>query len=127
MSDRAATATTPKAMYLVAVVFFFQALLAALGVVSLIVLTFAKRSPEVVAVTVGLTVITASVGAYLLVREYRFARWLMYAMTAYFAVMLVLPANPRPPLYESAATQYRNRALIVLPMIASCIYLARKR
>jgi hypothetical protein len=119
---------TPKAMYLVAVVFFGQALLAALAVVSVSVEFLWNKSPEARAVTVGLTVCAACLGVYLLMREYRVARWLMYALTAYFVViMLVSPADPTPPLYQSAGTQYRNRALIALPMLASSVYLARRR
>lgn len=127
MSDREVT-TTPKAMYLVGLVFFFQALLAALAVVGSGVQSLWNNSPEARATTVGLTVCVACLGVYLLIRNYRVARWLMYAMTAYFVVITLIPPDgPVPPLHQSTARVYVNRVLIVLPMVASCIYLARRR
>ena len=116
-----------KTLYLVAVVFFVEALICALAVVSIIVQSIWNKSPEALAVTVGLAVCAACYGVYLLIRDYRVARWLMYAMTAYFVVEMISPPDgPRAPLYYSTARVYLNRALTVLPMVASCIYLARR-
>lgn len=130
MSDRAAIATptrTPKAMYLVGVVFFVQAVICVFGVIGRINPLLRYR-PASIAMTVGISICAACYGVYLLMRDYRAARWLMYAVTAYFVVIMVIsPAEPFPPLYESPAAQYRNRAVIVLPMVASSLYLARRR
>ena len=115
-----------KLIYLVAVVFFVQALICALVVVSVVVQSIWNKSPEATAVTVGVTVCAACYGVYLLIREYRVARWLMYAMTAYIAfVMFRGPAAGSP--FDSEARIQVNRIVMMLPMIASCIYLALRQ
>jgi hypothetical protein len=125
VSDRVAAATPPKLIYAVAVVFFFEALICLASVLAIIPKSF-RYSPAAIATAVATIVCAACYGVYLLARQYRVASWMMYAMTAYLAfVMLSGPAAGSP--FHSEARVYVNRVILLLPMAASCVYLARKR
>ena len=126
MSERAATATpTPKLLYVVGVVFFFTALLSLMQVLSLIRESFRYTDPTSIAITVAVAVCLAAYGVYLLTRRYRVADWLMYAMTVSLGVQMLMPTQGSA--FYSAGQLYLNRALLMLPLVASCLYLARRR
>jgi hypothetical protein len=126
VSDRALTATpTPKLLYVVAVVFFFVALICLMQLITVTRQSFGYNGPASIAMTVAITVCLACVGVYFLTRQYRVASWLMYAMTVYLAFMMFSEPPRATPFYSATRIEV-NRILFMLPIVASCIYLARR-
>ena len=124
------TKPRPKGIYLVAVVFFFAGLLC---MAQLLLLAFDWFGISPILTTrnlqwrlpaylllLGLDL----VGVYLLVRLRPAGKWLMLAMTVFLtAVLLMTPAAAT--VFYSQPRLYVNRILLLLPMIASCVYLWR--
>jgi hypothetical protein len=65
-------------------------------------------------------------GVALLVRLHPAPQWLMFGMTLFLTVRAAATPAGDSPFY-SAPRMYLNRFLLVLPMIASCVYLRLPR
>jgi len=65
-------------------------------------------------------------GVFLLTRLHPAPQWLMFGMTLLLTIRLAAEPAGGSPFY-SAQRIYLNRFLLVLPMIASCVYLRRPR
>lgn len=63
-------------------------------------------------------------GVVLLVRLHPVPRWLMFAMTLFLTVQMAVTPTGGSPFYTPSRIAL-NRLLLVLPMIASCVYLLR--
>lgn len=120
--------TTPKGIYVVAVVFFFAGLLfmnqllifmfELLGVSTAPSLETIKWPLAASVFALGLTLS----GVFLLVRMHPVARWLMLGLTVCLAAMLLLTPAAASVLL-SQPRLYLNRVLLLSPLIASCVYL----
>jgi hypothetical protein len=121
----------PKALYLVAVVFFAAGLICiaelvnvisgALGINPAVNLTNLWVLPAYV-----LALCLVTYGAGMLVRLHPVPQWLLFAMTVFLTVRFAtMPAGDSP--FYSEARIYLNRFLLVLPLIASSAYLLRLR
>src|SRR5690242_17646482 len=109
----------PVAIYLVALVFFFAALLAMAQMLGSASSMMGYRGPNMGNVKwVGGSMVAALclalAGVWLMVREHRASRWLMFAITIYWVVYLAIPPAVSP--FNSISGMYFNRALFVLPM-----------
>jgi len=124
--------STRPGLYIVAVVFLFAgmlcvaelfgALLAALGIVEgPNVATMKWLLPGYV---VGLCLVCY--GVFLLIKLHPVPQWVMLGMTLFLTVQLAMAPAGDSPFY-SAPRIYLNRVLLVLPLLASCAYLARLR
>ena len=61
-------------------------------------------------------------GALSMIRFHPVPQWIMFGMTLFLTIQFaVAPAGDSP--FYSAPRIYLNRMLLVLPMIASCVYL----
>ena len=126
------TRSTPSGLYIVAVVFLFAGLLcvtelfgvmlAALGIV---------QGPNVATLkwllpgyVIGLCLVLY--GVFFLIKLHPVPQWIMVGMTIFLTVQLAMAPAGDSPFY-SAPRIYLNRMLLVLPLIASCAYLARLR
>jgi hypothetical protein len=122
----------PKGLYVVAVVFFLTGLL---FITQVLIYTF-----ELLGVSLALNLGTIQWrlgagliglglilwGIFLLMRMRPASRWLMLGMTAFLAAdLLVTPAAVK--VLVSEPQLYLNRFALLLPMIASCIYLFRMK
>ena len=126
------TLSTPLGIYIVAVVFLvagllcvaelFGAMLAALGIVEgPNVATMKWLLPGYVA---GLCLVCY--GVFFLIKLHPVPQWIMFGMTCFLTVQLAMAPAGDSPFY-SAPRIYLNRMLLVLPLLASCAYLARLR
>jgi hypothetical protein len=122
----------PLGIYIVAIVFLFAGLLcvAELFGVMLAALGVAPgASPASMkwvlpGYVVGLCVVCY--GVFFLIRFHPVPQWVMFGMTLFLTMQLaVAPAGDSP--FYSAPRIYLNRMLLFLPLIASCVYLARPR
>ena len=124
--------STPPGIYIVAVVFLFAgllcvaelfgAMLAALGIVQgPNVATMKWLLPGYVA---GLCLVCY--GVFFLIKLHPVPQWIMFGMTLFLTVQLAMAPAGDSPFY-SAPRIYLNRMLLVLPLLASCAYLARLR
>jgi len=126
------TLSIPLGIYIVAVVFLvagllcvaelFGAMLAALGIVEgPNVATMKWLLPGYVA---GLCLVCY--GVFFLIKLHPLPQWIMFGMTCFLTVQLAMAPAGDSPFY-SAPRIYLNRMLLVLPLLASCAYLARLR
>jgi len=65
-------------------------------------------------------------GVLLMTRLHPIPQGLLFAMTIYLIVQAIITPAGSSPFY-SASRIYLNRALILLPMVASCVFLFRLR
>ena len=63
-------------------------------------------------------------GVLLLIKLHPVPQWIMFGMTLFLTVQLAMAPAGDSPFY-SAPRIYLNRMLLVLPLIASCVYLTR--
>jgi len=120
----------PKGIYAVAIVFFVTGLLSLAqfgGVVADAAgfrgLDLGNAKWVLPAGVVALCLVLY--GVALLTRLHPLPQWLMFVMTVLWIIQIGL-SPPDSPFY-SPARMYLNRLLLVLPMIASCVYLMTPR
>ena len=121
----------PAGIYFVAVAFFIAAMvctawilgiaLGAFGLDARLNLTTLKW----ILPTCVLALCLVCYGVALLTRLHPVPQWVMFGMTM-FLLLQAITAPADSPFYSVPRT-YLNRALILLPMIASCAYLVRLR
>jgi cation transport ATPase len=124
------TLSTPLGIYVVAVVFLvagllcvaelFGVMLTALGVAS--GASLASMNWLLPGYVVGLCLVCY--GVFFLIKLHPAPQWVMFGMTFFLTVQLTMAPAGDSPFY-SAPRIYFNRMLLVLPLIASCAYLAR--
>jgi len=118
----------PKGMYVVAVVFFFSGLMF-MAQLLIFLFEFFGVSPALNLGTIQwrLAAYLAALGlilfgVFLLMRLHPVGRWLMLGITVFLtATLLMTPAAAT--VFYSQPRLYLNRILLLLPMIASCVYL----
>jgi hypothetical protein len=119
--------TPPKGIYLVAIVFFASGLLCTAQLLQVVFeafglhgLSLANSKWILSGYVVALCLVLC--GVALLARLHPLPRWLMFAMTLFFTIEAAAVPPVASPFY-SASTMYFNRALLMLPLVASCVYL----
>jgi hypothetical protein len=119
-----------KGIYIVAIVFLFAGLLCVAELFGMMLAALGMtEGPNVATMkwllpgyVAGLCVV--SYGMFSLIRLHPVPQWIMFGMTLFLTIQLaVAPADDSP--YYSASRIYLNRILLALPLIASCVYLAR--
>lgn len=120
----------PRGIYLVAIVFFASGLVcmaqflnvafAAMGIEAGLNIATIKWVVTGYVLALGLV----GYGVVLLARLHPVPQWLMFGMTLFLTVQsIAAPAGDSP--FYSPSRIYLNRALLVLPLVASCVYLLR--
>ncbi|HEV3140225.1 MAG TPA: hypothetical protein VGY57_06905 [Vicinamibacterales bacterium] len=122
--------STPKGIYVVAVVFFFAALISLLLIVATILGAFGVdpgnlRTIYWVLAAYFLALLVVLFGTYKLVRLHPVPQLLMFVITAVATVALMIPPQDSP--FASLSSVYLSRVLLDLPLLASCVYLCRPR
>jgi hypothetical protein len=122
----------PKGIYFVAIVFFVGGVICMADLLNVIF--------PVLGIEEGLNLATIKwvltgyllalclvcYGVVLLTRLHPAPQWLMFGMTLFLTVRVTAAQTEDSPFY-SAPRIYLNRALLVLPMIVSCVYLQLPR
>lgn len=120
----------PKGLYVVAVVFFIASLISIAQLMNVVLPLFNISGLSNANVgglsAIGAVAFCVAVWAtYLLTQQRPVATWLMYAMTLGLGVTMILAPVASSPFY-SPSRLYLNRVLMLLPLAASCLYLARR-
>jgi hypothetical protein len=122
---------SPRGIYAVAVVFFFAGLIVSVQILGLVFalagwgpvsLTNVRWSLPLLLVAFFLVLC----GVHFLVRMRRLPQWLLFAMTVILMIELAIAPAAGSPFY-SPGRVYLNRALLLLPLVASCAYLLTPR
>jgi intracellular septation protein A len=121
----------PKGIYLVAIVFLVSGLICMAQFLNVVFGAFGVEGLSLsnskwIVTGYGLAFCLVCCGVALLTRLHPLPQWLMFGMTVLLTVQMIAWPARDSPLY-SAQRIYLNRALMVLPMVASCVYLLRPR
>lgn len=131
MGQTIGTVKPPNGIYAVAVVFFFFGMICAMQAVGLAFWALGVRGVNLGnlrwTLPASLVAFFAVLcGVYFLTRMHPAPRWLLFAMTLLLGVQFALPPPGDSPFY-SPRQLYLNRAILMLPLVASCIYLLTPR
>lgn len=121
----------PKGIYAVAVVFFFFGLICSAQVLGMVFGAFGMPGASLANLkwTLSASLLALGLvlcGVYFMTRMHPAPRWLLFAMTLALGVQFALPPPGASP-FHSPGRIYLNRALLMLPLVASCIYLMTPR
>lgn len=122
--------TPPKGIYFVAVAFLAAGLLCSAQLLNVIFAALGiPPGPNIGTMKWVLTAYLLALflvlyGVAMLVRLHPAPRWVFFAMTAYLMIDLAIAPAGNSPFYSQSRI-YLNRILLMLPFVASCIYLFR--
>jgi hypothetical protein len=124
-------AKPPAGIYVVAVAFFIAAMVCTVWVLSIVLgalgldarLNVTTLKWMLPAYVLALCLVCYAVA--LLVRLHPVPQWVMVGMTVFLLVQAV--TTPADSPFYSVPRIYLNRTMLLLPMIASCVYLVRLR
>jgi hypothetical protein len=128
VSLRTVNKKPPKGIYFVAIVFFVGGVICMGELLNVIFAAFGiPEGPNLatlkwVLTGYGVALCLVCYGVALLARLHPAAQWLMFGMTLLLTVQAATTSAGDSPFY-SAPRIYLNRFLLLLPMIASCVYL----